>query len=165
MAYAGEVLNSCGVIDIDFSQTRIVAVSGDGPNVCGHLLIYAAGRGGYYFHVAALRDYPRYMNDSGYRRYLTESGKTELRRRRIELPNPEGALLYLEGLLAEKWTWLVLPNNCVTFVEGLIQAGGGTWGSYSNCPGVAAAPTLPERIQSFYNWMESGIYGIYGVPR
>jgi hypothetical protein len=165
MTYEGEILNSCGLIDVDFSQTSIVAVSGDGPNICGHLLIYAAGRGGYYFHVAEVHGYPRYMNESGYRRYLRESGKTELRRRSVDLPNPTNCLLYLEGLLAEKWTWGVLPHNCVSFVEELIAAGGGPWGSYSNCPGLATAPSLSDRIQSFYNWMESSIYDIYGVPR
>jgi hypothetical protein len=91
MTYEGEILNSCGLIDVDFSETSIVAVSGDGPNICGHLLINAAGRGGYYFQVAGLHEYPRYMNDSGYRRYLREAGKTELRRRKVELPNPGNA--------------------------------------------------------------------------
>ena|SRR5687768_11079089 len=164
MAYEGEILDACGLIDVDFSRTSIVAVSGDGPNVCGHLLIYAGGRGGYYFHVVGLHGYPRYMNESGYRRYLRESSKSELRRRSVELSNPANALLHLEELLAERWRWAILPHNCVTFVEALISAGGGTWGSYSNCPGLATAPSLPERIQSFYNWMENGIYGIYGVP-
>jgi hypothetical protein len=165
MAFVGEILDACGIIDIDFSNTYVVAVSGDGPNVCGHLLVCAGNRGGYYFHVAELHGYPRYMNEAGYRQYLRESGKIEVRRRRIELPSPNGALLYLEGLLAEKWTWLVVPNNCVTFVEEVIRAGGGSWGSHTNCPAVATALTVSERAQTFYNWMESGIYNLYGVPR
>jgi len=165
MAYEGDILDACGTINIDFASTSIVAVSGDGPNVCGHLIMYVGGRGGYYFHVAGVHNYPHYMNESGYRRYLRETGKTELRRRQVELPNPNGAMLYLEGLMAEKWTWMVLPNNCVSFVEEIIRAGGGAWGSYSNCPGVATAPTPSQQIQNFYNWMESGIYNLYGVPR
>lgn len=55
MPYEGDILNACGVIDIDFSESWIVAVSGDGPNVCGHLLVYTAPGGGYYFHVTAIR--------------------------------------------------------------------------------------------------------------
>ena len=165
MAYTGEVLNACGLFEIDFTDTHLVAVGGEGPNVCGDLLVYAGNRGGYYFHVAELNSYPRYLSESGYRRYLRESGKAELRRRRVELPNPNGALLYLEGLLANTWLWLVLPNNCVAFVEEVVRAGGGSWGSYSNCPAVATAPTVSERLQNFYNWMESGIHGLYGVPR
>ena len=106
-----------------------------------------------------------YMNYSGYRRYLKETGKSELRRKKIELPNPSGSLLYIERLLSEKWTWAVLPHNCVSFVEAVIEAGGGSWGSYSNCPALATADTVSDRIQSFYNWMENGIYNLYGVPR
>jgi hypothetical protein len=166
MAYHGEILDQCGLINIDCSTIAVVAVSGDGPNLCGHLLIYTGpGRGGYYFHVAELRGYPRYMNEAGYQRYLRETGKTELRRRYLSLPNPQGALLYLEGLMANTWTWLVLPNNCVAFVEEVIKAGGGKWSSYSNCPAVATADTIPERAQSFLGQLEGEIYRLYGVPR
>jgi hypothetical protein len=35
MAYEGDILNACGLIQIDFSETYVVAVSGDGPNICG----------------------------------------------------------------------------------------------------------------------------------
>ena len=165
MSYSGEVLNACGLIDIDFTHTYVVAVSGDGPNVCGHLLLYAGNRGGYYFHVAELRGYPRYMDDAGYRRYLRESGKTELRRLSVSVPNPQGALNCLERLTAEKWTWLVIPNNCVSFVEEVLAAGGANWASASNCPALATAPTISSRIRSFLNRLEAAIYGLYGVPR
>lgn len=173
MAYEGEILNACGVINIDFSDAYIVAVSGDGPNICGHLLIYSTKGGGYYFHVTGdpkgkglgrLRGYPMYMNDAGYRRYLRDTGKTELRRRPVDLPNPAGAFLYVEKLLSEEWTWAVLPHNCVSFVEAIIDAGGGSWGSYSNCPALATADSVSQRINAFYRWMESGVYGVYGVP-
>lgn len=174
MAYEGEILNSCGTINIDLSEISVVAVSGDGPNICGHLLLFAPKGGGYYFHVTGdptasgvkkARGYPMYMSEAGYKKYLKETGKRELRRRPLKLPNPNGAFLYIEGLLAEKWTWAVLPNNCVSFVEEVIAAGGGSWGSYSNCPAVATADSIGSRISQFYQWMESSIYGIYGVPR
>ncbi|MER2602124.1 MAG: hypothetical protein ABTR27_07185 [Candidatus Competibacter phosphatis] len=166
MAYHGEILDQCGLIEIDCSLIAVVAVSGDGPNVCGHLLLHTGpSRGGYYFHVAELRGYPRYMSESGYQRYLRESGKTELRRRYLSLPDPQGALLYLEELMAKQWTWLVLPNNCVAFVEEVIKAGGGTWSSYSNCPAVATQDTLKQRIQGFLGQLENEIYRLYGVPR
>jgi hypothetical protein len=166
MAYHGEVLDQCGLIEIDCSEIAIVAVSGDGPNVCGHLLLHTQKRGGYYFHVAGkVRGYPHYMSESGYRRYLRESGKTELRRRRLSLPNPQGALLYLEGLMANKWTWGAIPNNCVAFVEEVIKAGGRYWSSYSNCPDLATQDTISERIQRFLGQMEGEIYQLYGVQR
>ena len=166
MAYNGNILDQCGLINIDCSKTAVVAVSGDGPNVCGHLLLYTGpGRGGHYFHVAEFHGYPRYMSESGYQRYLREAGKTELRRRYLSLPNPEGALLYLEGLMANTWTWLVLPNNCVAFVEEVIRAGGGSWGSYSNCPDLATQDTIRQRIERFLGQLESEIYQLYGAPR
>ncbi|MCB1824649.1 MAG: hypothetical protein KDJ54_08785 [Candidatus Competibacteraceae bacterium] len=166
MAYHGEILDQCGLIEIDCSLIAVVAVSGDGPNVCGHLLLHTGPRrGGYYFHVAELRGQPRYMSESGYQRYLRESGKTEIRRRYLSLPDPQGAMRYLEELMANTWTWLVLPNNCVAFVEEVIKAGGGTWSSYSNCPAVATQDTLKQRIQGFLGQLENEIYRLYGVPR
>lgn len=148
MAYTGEILDACGLIGIDCTQIAVVAVSGDGPNLCGHLLLHTGpARGGYYFHVAEFRGRPRYLSESGYQRYS------------------QGAFLYLEGLMANTWTWLVVPNNCVAFVEEVIQAGGGTWGSYSNCPDLATQDTLSERIERFLGQMENEIYRLYGVPR
>jgi hypothetical protein len=178
MAYEGEILHACGLIELDFSKTWIVAVSGDGPNLCGHLLVYAASNPGYYFHVTGdptasgimkVRGYPMYMDDAGYRRYLVETVKTELRRRMVKLPNPAGSALYVESLLSEKWTWAVLPHNCVDFVEEVIKAGGGGWTSYSNCPVISISDDIPTKIQTFFNSMENmlegEIYRIYGVPR
>ncbi|MGF6934289.1 hypothetical protein OKW41_003428 [Paraburkholderia sp. UCT70] len=161
MSYEGEVLDACGVVNVDFSKTSVVAVSGDGPNVCGHLLLYADSRGGFYFQVAGLKDYPRYLDLGGYGRYLKESGKVELIRRPVDIPDPNGALLKLEELMSKSWTWWVLPHNCVAFCEDVITAGGGTWGSYSNCPAIATDAYL----QNAYDWLVNGIYGIYGVPR
>ena len=165
MGYAGEVLNACGLIEIDFTETWVVAVSGDGPNVCGHLLLYAGNRTKFYYHVAELHGHPRYMDEGGYRRYLAETGKTEITRRRVGLPNPDGALIDLENLMARKWLWAVVPNNCVTFAEEVIAAGGGTWASLSNCPAVSTADGLQYRIQLFLNRLENEIRGLYGVPR
>lgn len=174
MPYEGEVLNACGVVNVDLSEVYVVAVSGDGPNFCGHLLLHVPKGGGYYFHVAGdpnarglmkMRGYPMYLTAAGYRRYLKDTGKRELRRRALSLPNPKGANLYLESLMSEKWTWGVLPHNCVSFVEAVLEAGGGEWGSYSNCPAVATADSVSERVGRFYRWMESEIFGVYAGPR
>jgi hypothetical protein len=174
MAYEGEIMNACGVIQLDFSDASVVAVSGDWWNKCGHLLFFAPNGGGYYFHatgdptasgVKKALGYPMYMNDSGYRRYLKEAGKRELRRRKVDLPNPAGAELFVERLLSDKWLWAVLPHNCVSFVEEVINAGGGTWGSYSNCPALATADSVSDRIEAFYRWMNSEVYNLYGVSQ
>ena len=159
MAYEGEQLNACGIVRVDFNEAFAVAVSGSGPNVCGHLLFFTPASGGYYFHVAGeLRGYPRYMDEAGYKRYLRENNKTELKRVRVDLPNPDGATLFIEDTLAEKWTWLVLPHNCVTFVEGVISAGGGNWSSGSNCPRLATTATVAEQTQQFFLKMKFGAF-------
>jgi hypothetical protein len=135
MAYDGDVLDHCPASGYgDFSQVNAVVVSGAKWNPCGHALLNVGGRGGWYYHVNELRGYPRYMDEAGYRRYLRENGKREVNRQRVPLPDPDGALAKLEGLLAEKWTWFVLPNNCASFVEDVLQAGGADAGLYSNCP-------------------------------
>lgn len=164
MAYEGEVLTTCGDLNIDCSRIAIVAVSGSGPNFCGHLILCTRSNPPMYFHVAEVYGVPRYMSEQGFQRYLKENGKTEIRRRYLELPNPEGANLYLENLLANTWTWLVLPNNCVAFVEEVIHAGGGTWSSYSNCPTIATADTIGERANRFMSQVDREIYQLYGVP-
>lgn len=161
MAYAGEVLDACGLVEMDFSSTSVVAVSGSGPNFCGHLLLHVGSRGGTYFHVAGLRDCPRYMTPEGYRRYLREEGKTELIRRRVSVPRPDDAVFKLEELTSKPWTWWVLPHNCVTFCEEVITAGGGEWGSYSNCPAIATDAYL----DGVARWLVNGVYDTYGVPR
>lgn len=165
MAYDGEEMNSCGTFDIDCSKVAVVAVSGSGPNVCGHLLLGTnCGGNNIYFHVAVVHGKPKYMPASGYQRYLKENSKSEIRRRLLSLPNPSGALVYLEGLMSDTWTWGALPNNCVAFVEEVIHAGGGDWSSYSNCPSVATQDSIAERATRFMGQLENEIYQLYGVP-
>ena len=166
MPYEGDDLNACGVLNIDCSRVAVVAVTGSGPNVCGHLILgTGAGGNDLYFHVAGINTNPKYMTASNFARYLRENGKSEIRRRLLSLPDPNGAVTYLEGLLSDTWLWGVLPHNCVAFVEDVIQAGGGTWGSYSNCPALATADTIEERANRFMGQVENEIYQLYGVPR
>ncbi len=164
MAYEGEVLNACGVVQVDLTKIAVVAVSGSGPNLCGHLILYSPSRGGYYFHVADLYGPPRYMNASQYHRYLRANKKRELLRRYLELPDPRSAEQCLESLMASDWAWLILPHNCVRFCEVIIEAGGAEWGSYSNCPTVAT-DVPQEAIRRFLQTLESELYKAYGVPR
>jgi len=155
MAYEGDDLNACGVLNIDLSKIAVVAVTGSGPNICGHLIL---GTGGdLYFHVAGWNTYPKYMTASNLTRYLKENGKTEIRRRHMTLPDPNGALSYLEGLLSKTWQWGILPHNCVAFVEDVIAAGGGSWSSASNCPAVATADTIEERARRFMIDMDNAV--------
>jgi hypothetical protein len=132
--YVGELMVLCLVQPFDFQNAYAVAVSGASWNPCGHMLLNTGGRGGWYFHVAQRKGQPRFMREAGYHRYLAEHGKRELRRTHVPIPNPDGAHSKLEQLLATQWRWFVLPNNCASFVEDVVRAGGSTAGLYSNCP-------------------------------
>jgi len=134
--YEGDVLIQCPLKPFDFQHTCAVIVTGDGPNFCGHALLHTAG--GWYFHVAGRNNLPKFMREDGYLRYLKETGKSEIRRWLVKIPNPAGAHAKLEELMSKRWLWLVLPNNCVSFVEKVVQAGGSSAGMYFNCP--AAEP-------------------------
>ncbi len=51
--------------------------------------------------------------------------------------NPEGAQVELERLARKHWLWAVLPNNCATFVERVLKAGGVHVYNLWNCPVTA----------------------------
>lgn len=130
MAYLGERMYSCHKL-YTWTQAHIVVVSGSGPNVCGHTLLNA---GQLYFHIDGLYQYPWYFDDSGYRRYLKENEKTEIFRRHVKIPEPVKAQRKLEELSVAKWPWGGTVNNCVTFVEDILAAGGSKDFSLTNCP-------------------------------
>jgi hypothetical protein len=135
MSYEGDRMLFCPATPFDFSHTYAVLVTGWGPNYCGHLILYLGGRSGMYIHVAGeLYTYPRQMTEAGYHRYLQENGKRELGRFPVVITDPTAAMLKLEQLMSAKWFWGVLPHNCASFVEEIVQAGGSTFGLYSNCP-------------------------------
>jgi hypothetical protein len=136
MAYEGDLMVACPVTMYDFAHTTAVVVSGDGPNFCGHLILNIGGKIGVYVHVAGLRTEPRKMDEDGYRRYLKETAKKELRRFPVSISYPARAMLKLEQLLSEKWTWGVLPHNCASFVEEIVGAGGSSAGLFWNCPAL-----------------------------
>jgi hypothetical protein len=90
---------------------------------------------GHYFHVAGAISRPFHLDELGYRRYLTDSGKLELGRYRRYLKTPNAAYARLMTLLSKPWFWGILPHNCLVFVEEILQAGGATnFGLFSNCP-------------------------------
>jgi hypothetical protein len=136
MAYEGDILMFCPAVPYSFANTSAVVVSGSGPNFCGHLILNPGGPGGLYLHVAGVRTQPRLMNQAGYKRYLSENNKKELRRFGVVISNPEGAMRKIEELLSANWTWGILPHNCASFVEEVVQAGGSSAGLYSNCPAL-----------------------------
>jgi hypothetical protein len=112
-------------------MANLVVVSGTGPNLCGHAVVNA---GNYYFHIDGLNDFPWYMNEPGYRRYLKENEKKEIHRQRVPLSRPDAAQRKLEELSAQRWRWLVLPHNCASYVEEIFRSGGSTVSNLANCP-------------------------------
>jgi len=130
MAFDGLYLRQCQ--GFNFGRVASIIVSGSGPNFCGHALLHVDG---HYFHIAGVNDFPKYMPEAGYQRYLRENDKEELGRYFKHLPDRTAAQVKLNQLMAEKWLWGALPHNCITFVEQVMQAGGNTnFGSISNCP-------------------------------
>lgn len=130
--YDGDEMILCPLDFSDFNHTCAVVVSGYGPNFCGHTLLHVGDS--WYFHVAGGYRVPKFMHESGYQRYLKENVKREIRRWIVKLPNPRGAHLKLHELLKKPWLWGVLPHNCASFVEEVLQAGGSKAGMYLNCP-------------------------------
>jgi hypothetical protein len=131
MAYLGERLLQCNAVSFNWAQAHLVVVSGSGPNLCGHALINA---GIVYFHVDGINDYPWFMPEVGYRRYLKENGKREVFRRKVQLTNPLGAQQKLEELSVRRWRWMIVPHNCASYVEEIFAAGGSEDSIVSNCP-------------------------------
>jgi hypothetical protein len=131
VSYLGSYLEQCRAAAFDWNHAWLVVVSGDGPNVCGHALLKA---GSFYFHIAGPFNRPYFMSESGYHQYLLEGGKSELFRRRVILSRHEGAQRKLEELSVKRWLWLGVPNNCVSYVEEIFQAGGASDSILSNCP-------------------------------
>jgi hypothetical protein len=132
MAYEGDHINFCQAFD--FTRSYAVVVSGAKWNPCGHMLLNTGGGGGWYFHVAEARGRPKFMGEDGYKRYLAENGKKEISRTFVKISDPGACNRKLEELLLKQWTWFLLPNNCASFVEDVLQAGGTKAGLYSNCP-------------------------------
>lgn len=134
MVYEGEVLDRCGLLKMSFDHAFAVVVTGDSWNPCGHLLLNVGGGCGYYCHVVGLHGFPRYMDEFGFRKYLATTGKSVIRRTFVPLPAPAKAYAKAEQLLSMPWSWWLLPHNCATFVEKVLQAGGTRAGLYGNCP-------------------------------
>ncbi|MFZ4546374.1 MAG: hypothetical protein ACOYN4_03010 [Bacteroidales bacterium] len=64
---------------------------------------------------------------------MEEHKKTGLKRFQVQIANKNKAMKKLEELISKTWLWGVLPHNCASFVEEIIQAGGSGAGLYSNC--------------------------------
>jgi hypothetical protein len=116
------------------APTFVIIVSGSALNPCGHMLLNTGGFGGSYFHIGEVAGFPYSMNQAGYERYLLENNKIEISRTMVSISKPDAAKRKLSELLSNRWIWGVVPNNCVHFVEEVLQAGGSNFNLKSNCP-------------------------------
>jgi hypothetical protein len=131
MAYEGEPLTYCPV-NLDLSRVEMIVVSGSGINAAGHALLYVPKQG-LYFQIAGVYTYPTMMDELGFKRYLTENSKRILGRNIYSLPSPAGAYNELMLSTSKKWVWGGVINNCATFVQDIIRAGGSS-ATISNLP-------------------------------
>lgn len=119
--YCGSHLYNCRARSYDWSSTWAVIVSGDGMNFCGHTLLQV---GNDRFHIDGPNEFPWYLSPAGYRRYLLENGKRQLRADRIHIPDPGAAQIRLEELTARRWLRGGVAHHCATFVQEIIRSGG-----------------------------------------
>jgi hypothetical protein len=173
MAYEGEILSECPS-DIDFAACWAVVVSGAKWNPCGHMMFSCGSNSenSWYFHVAGqgikeamgVYGFPKFMRgDRNYYRYLTDNGKREIRRLDARLTNPAGAYQKLMSLMADKWFWGVLWNNCAVFAKDIIVAGGGSVEILLNCPDKEFAQKADKAIDAAAKGIiESLPYGLGG---
>ncbi len=118
-----------------FSQgtADVVVVEGDMPNIFGHVLLCG---GDDYFHVAGPGGTSVLtLSSLGYRVYLSNSGKQELTRHVLAIPNPLGAQQRLEYRIANpSWDYHRLTHNCSHFVRDILHAGGVSDAWFSRFP-------------------------------
>jgi hypothetical protein len=155
--YEGDVVRECPA-DLDFSKAQAVTVSGASWNPCGHMLLCVENRDGrkVYFHVASLHGYPKMMSEEGYRCYLAEHGKHEIRRVDGKLRDPAAAYRKLMEFVSKPWLWTPLPHNCVTFAQQVIEAGGGHYSNPLNCPnavGVVKSLSVDDIERRIAHWL------------
>lgn len=149
MAYEGNLVAQVYAYHGDFSRLYMVGVSGAGPNLWGHAILFVPGAKGnqyegLYFHVVGadpgvftVGDFPRCMPDyTSFKQYLDENGKTETFRRPFDIPNPTGSLDRLNELVSKPRVWLAIKHNCVTFVHAVVYSGGGSKYLFNNLPSL-----------------------------
>lgn len=119
---------------VDFHHS-IYLVGVSGKTVFGHGLLCVRD---YYFHVdEAWGIYPKWMQHQDYQRYLLENKKEEWFRLWIpDITKPQAALHELKKRLKKIYVWTPIANNCVSFAEYVIEAGGSKY-TGSNLPGIA----------------------------
>lgn len=182
MAFDGAPISSLASLRLTHTSCELLIVSGSGPNIAGHMLMELPAEPGgtkSIFHIGAVYDYPYWMASADFGRYLRENKKKELGRKHISLPKPADARTWLTAAIGKKWPWGGIVNNCVSFCEEYIAAGGSTWSMRTNMPALFNTQRPDEAIGNWvsdaYRRAESGftrvlsqaeaeIRRLYGLP-
>jgi hypothetical protein len=171
MAFEGAPIKTLSGLGLTHKSCELLIVSGSGPNLAGHMLMElpaSAGGTKSVFHIAGLRDFPFWMKSTDYGRYLKDNKKTELGRKYISLPKPADAEKYLNKAIVTKWTWGGIVNNCVSFCEEYIEAGGSKWSMRTNMPTLFNTQRPDDAIGNWlsdvYRRADNEIKRLYGFP-
>lgn len=119
---------------LNWNRTYVVIVTGEIPNVCGHMLLCVDEQ---YFHFdgPGPLNPPQYLGDNqDYINYLRRWDKHEFMRRLAPVVYPERAEKKLNELLGKKWFTMLFIHNCATFVKEVLLAGGNFWSFMEICP-------------------------------
>lgn len=171
MAFEGAPIKTLSGLQLTHTSCELLIVSGSGPNLAGHMLMELPARPGgtqSVFHIGGVLDYPYWMAASDFHRYLKDNGKREIGRKSISLIKPMDAERYLDKAIAKKWPWGMVVNNCVSFCEEYIQAGGSTWSMRTNLPALYDSKRPDDFIGNWlsdvYRRADNEIRRLYGVP-
>lgn len=122
----------------DFTkEVKIVTVTSDTEwNPCGHTMLFVNG---YYFHIAQFSGLPYWFPKSDLNKVLKrKDGNGFNRIIHVEevhnIPNPEGSKAFLIEQMKSVWNFMLVINNCVTFIKRVLGEGGLKVDGLFNCP-------------------------------
>lgn len=109
------------IID-EINEFTIVYITAPNPNPYGHVLLGLGDKG--YIHINALYDKPQYIPVEAFNDYLNEQGRVVLGVQQVYVPDIEKAREKLRELCNQSWLWRLYWNNCVSFADTVLHAGG-----------------------------------------
>lgn len=106
----------------DWRNISIVYVSGSGLNTYGHALLFLGKAG--FVHIDRPYSFPKHMRIDEFNTYLAFYGKVLLGLQKIPLTNIKDFIVKLNELCKERWLWLGVKHNCLTFCHDAVTVGG-----------------------------------------
>ncbi len=106
----------------EIKEFTIVYITAPNPNPYGHVLLGLGDKG--YIHINALYDRPQYIPVEAFNDYLNEQGRVVLGVQQVYVPDMKKAREKLSELCHQSWLWRLYWNNCVSFADTVLHAGG-----------------------------------------